>query len=202
MARSPTRRSTRSSRRPRMSSTTTTRRRSGGSSIGSPGSDGCLTRISSSSARSSSSSPGAEAACGAGRGDGPRPAPDTRLGQRSSVTDHEPLPAWSEPFADDVLDKLARRRPLEHITRDWAFGSGTGRGVTVGVIDSGMEADHPALAGRRRRGGRGRDRRRARRPSSGTSSATSSATGPRAARSSSASRPRSSSSRSGSSART
>jgi subtilisin len=64
------------------------------------------------------------------------------------VTDHEPLPAWSEPFADDVLEKLARRRPLEHITRDWAFGSGTGRGVTVGVIDSGMEADHPALAGR------------------------------------------------------
>jgi subtilisin family serine protease len=62
--------------------------------------------------------------------------------------DHALLPAWSEPFADDMLAALARRRPLEHIDRDWAFGTGTGRGVTVGVIDSGMEAAHPALAGR------------------------------------------------------
>jgi subtilisin family serine protease len=64
------------------------------------------------------------------------------------VTDHEPRPAWSEPFADEVLASLVRRRPLEQVTREWAFGGGTGRGVTVGVIDSGMEADHPALGGR------------------------------------------------------
>jgi subtilisin family serine protease len=37
---------------------------------------------------------------------------------------------------------------LAGIDRDWAFGNGTGRAVTVGVIDSGMEADHPALGGR------------------------------------------------------
>jgi subtilisin family serine protease len=62
--------------------------------------------------------------------------------------DHESLPAWSEPFAADDLAALARRRPLGRIERDWAFGSGTGRGVTVGVIDSGMEVDHPRLDGR------------------------------------------------------
>jgi subtilisin len=61
---------------------------------------------------------------------------------------HEQLPAWSEPFTDDMLATLARRRPLDHLDRDWAFGGGTGRGVTVGIIDSGVEADHPAVAGR------------------------------------------------------
>src|SRR5207237_6075988 len=36
--------------------------------------------------------------------------------------------------------------PLAGLTREWAWGGSTGRGVRVAVIDSGIEADHPALA--------------------------------------------------------
>ena len=67
-------------------------------------------------------------------------------GQRRD--EDEGLPAWAEPFAPDVLDRLSRRRHLTGIDRDWAFGGATGRGLTVAVIDSGLEADHPALHGR------------------------------------------------------
>ncbi|MDQ3689416.1 MAG: S8 family serine peptidase [Chloroflexota bacterium] len=57
------------------------------------------------------------------------------------------LPAWSEPFADP---KHALRRPLRlrGLTRDWAWGGSTGKGVRVGIIDSGLENDHPQLRGR------------------------------------------------------
>lgn len=57
-------------------------------------------------------------------------------------------PAWSEPFIGAALKSLARTARLDRIDRDWAFGGATGRGVTVCVIDSGVEADHPALEGR------------------------------------------------------
>ncbi|MEO7294696.1 MAG: S8 family serine peptidase [Candidatus Limnocylindria bacterium] len=59
----------------------------------------------------------------------------------------EPLPAWSEPFADP---KHALRRPLRlrGLTREWAWGGATGKGVRVGIIDSGLENDHPRLRGR------------------------------------------------------
>ncbi len=59
-----------------------------------------------------------------------------------------PGPAWSEPFIGDALARLRREARLERIDRDWAFGGATGRGVSVCLIDSGVEADHPALAGR------------------------------------------------------
>lgn len=36
---------------------------------------------------------------------------------------------------------------LEQITPDWALAGGTGRGITVAVIDSGVDASHPGLAG-------------------------------------------------------
>jgi subtilisin len=50
------------------------------------------------------------------------------------------LPAWSEPFHDDVT---AHRLGLEHpVTRAWAYGDGSGRGVRVAVIDSGVESGH------------------------------------------------------------
>lgn len=57
------------------------------------------------------------------------------------------LPAWSEPFAGD---RTGLRRPsrLDPIDRAWAFEGSTGHGVTVAVIDSGLEVDHPALQGR------------------------------------------------------
>ncbi len=37
---------------------------------------------------------------------------------------------------------------LRGISRDWAWGGATGKGVRVGIIDSGLETDHPRLAGR------------------------------------------------------
>jgi subtilisin len=57
------------------------------------------------------------------------------------------LPAWSEPFVGERggLDRLA---PLRSIDRAWAFGGVDGSGVTVAVIDSGVERAHPAVGDR------------------------------------------------------
>jgi subtilisin family serine protease len=52
-------------------------------------------------------------------------------------------PAWSEQFRPD---RLRRFRPLAlpaPITPEWAWGGGTGRGVRVAVVDSGIDARHP-----------------------------------------------------------
>jgi len=57
------------------------------------------------------------------------------------------LPAWSEPFADPRRE-LRRSTRLRGVTREWAWGGATGAGVRVGIIDSGLENDHPALRGR------------------------------------------------------
>ena len=100
------------------------------------------------------------------------------------------LPAWSEPFAGDRRAALARPRRSRRRDRDWAFGGADGAGVTVAIIDSGVEGDHPAVGGKlrrerpgraRRRGGPSRRRRRRR--------STSSATGPPAPGSSTGWRP-------------
>jgi subtilisin len=56
------------------------------------------------------------------------------------------LPAWSEPFADAA--GLARDMRLRGISRDWAWGGSAGAGVRVGILDSGLEKDHPRLLGR------------------------------------------------------
>lgn len=56
------------------------------------------------------------------------------------------LPAWSEPFTD--IPAIARRMRLRGITREWAWGGSTGAGMRVGILDSGLEASHPRLAGR------------------------------------------------------
>jgi len=36
---------------------------------------------------------------------------------------------------------------LADLSPEWAWGGSTGRGVRVGVVDSGIEADHPSLGG-------------------------------------------------------
>lgn len=58
------------------------------------------------------------------------------------------LPAWSEPFAARNRAGLERRSPLWAMSREDAWGSGDGAGVTVAIIDSGVEPDHPAVGGR------------------------------------------------------
>lgn len=57
------------------------------------------------------------------------------------------LPAWSEPFADP-RGALRRSLRLRGVTREWAWGESTGRGVRVAIIDSGLENAHPMLRGR------------------------------------------------------
>jgi subtilisin len=55
------------------------------------------------------------------------------------------LPAWSEAF---TADRLAPARPLGvPISRGWAWGGSTGRGVKVAVIDSGVDGVHPRVGG-------------------------------------------------------
>lgn len=53
-------------------------------------------------------------------------------------------PAWSWQFEPEALRE--RSVPLPRvITREWAFDGGTGRGVRVGIVDSGVDAGHPAV---------------------------------------------------------
>lgn len=59
-----------------------------------------------------------------------------------------PRPAWSEPFIGAALEDLVRAARLDRIDRDWAFDGSTGAGATVCIIDSGVDAGHPALSGR------------------------------------------------------
>lgn len=57
------------------------------------------------------------------------------------------LPAWSNQFAADARRELSALGPIGALTREWAWGNGTGKGVRVAVVDSGIEADHPAVGG-------------------------------------------------------
>lgn len=60
---------------------------------------------------------------------------------------NELLPAWSEPFVvDGPGDAPALDLPTR-LTHDWAYGDRSGRGVRVAVIDSGIDAGHPAVGG-------------------------------------------------------
>ncbi len=60
----------------------------------------------------------------------------------------EALPAWSEPFVQERRAGLRRTLPLGEIDRDSIFSDSDGSGVTVAIIDSGIERDHPAIGGR------------------------------------------------------
>ncbi|HET6167503.1 MAG TPA: S8 family serine peptidase [Marmoricola sp.] len=55
------------------------------------------------------------------------------------------LPAWSEAFAAGSLPDLPAL-PFDD-ARDWAFGGSTGAGVSVAIVDSGVDSDHPAVGG-------------------------------------------------------
>lgn len=54
-------------------------------------------------------------------------------------------PAWSEPFAEEALATVAPLDLPDPITREWAWGGSTGAGVRVAVVDSGIDATHPAV---------------------------------------------------------
>lgn len=58
---------------------------------------------------------------------------------------HPTLPAWSEPFTDGRREALGHSVPFARVDREWAFGGSDGSGVTVAIIDSGVERGHPAL---------------------------------------------------------
>ncbi|HEX2755715.1 MAG TPA: S8 family serine peptidase [Candidatus Limnocylindrales bacterium] len=60
----------------------------------------------------------------------------------------ERLPAWSEPFATENRAGLARRRPFGTMERSAVFDRVDGTGITVAIIDSGVDPDHPAIGGR------------------------------------------------------
>ena len=60
----------------------------------------------------------------------------------------EMRPAWSSAFAPEQIRRIPAVPHLEAITREWAWGGSTGAGVKVAVIDSGIDNDHPAIAGR------------------------------------------------------
>ena len=55
-------------------------------------------------------------------------------------------PAWSWQFEPERLGRVRPTLPAR-ITREWAMDDGTGAGVKVAVIDSGIEAAHPAVGG-------------------------------------------------------
>jgi subtilisin len=75
-----------------------------------------------------------------------RPAADV-AGTESAMTDPA-LPAWSDAFLPDARAGLERVRPLGVMDRAAVFGASDGAGVTVAIIDSGVEGDHPAVGGR------------------------------------------------------
>lgn len=54
--------------------------------------------------------------------------------------------AWSEYFEPDRLRPFPAV-PLPQDAVQWAWGGSDGRGVRVAVVDSGVDADHPAVRG-------------------------------------------------------
>ena len=54
------------------------------------------------------------------------------------------LPAWSLPAGAADQIALEANWPAE-ITREWAWGGATGKGVRVCILDSGVDASHPLV---------------------------------------------------------
>jgi subtilisin len=64
----------------------------------------------------------------------------------ASVAVDEELPAFSWPRRAEDQPPIFPV-PWEEVTPEWAWGGATGKGIKVCVVDSGIEADHPALHG-------------------------------------------------------
>jgi len=60
------------------------------------------------------------------------------------VSEPADLPAWSLPAGAGERISIGVDWP-EQVTRDWAFGEATGKGVRVGDIDSGIDLTHPDI---------------------------------------------------------
>ena len=56
----------------------------------------------------------------------------------------ESLPAWSLAAGAGAQIAIGVEWP-ERVTRDWAWGGSTGKGVTVCILDSGVESGHPLV---------------------------------------------------------
>ena len=54
------------------------------------------------------------------------------------------LPAWSLPAGAGERIAIGVEWP-ERVTREWAFGGSTGKGVRVCILDSGIESGHPRV---------------------------------------------------------
>jgi subtilisin family serine protease len=55
----------------------------------------------------------------------------------------ESLPAWSMPA--EAAKQISIGDWPEQVTRDWAWGGATGKGIRVCILDSGVEAGHPLV---------------------------------------------------------
>jgi subtilisin family serine protease len=60
------------------------------------------------------------------------------------VSNAEHLPAWSLPAGSAESLELPTEWP-GRVTRDWAWGDSTGKGVKVCILDSGIEVGHPMV---------------------------------------------------------
>jgi subtilisin len=65
----------------------------------------------------------------------------------SDAADEIWIPAWSDPFLSRSAAD-AHLSPFQEYDRELAWGGATGAGVTVAIIDSGVEPDHPLVGGR------------------------------------------------------
>jgi subtilisin family serine protease len=69
------------------------------------------------------------------------------MGTQEPARSHaESLPAWSLPADAGAQISIGVDWP-ERVTRDWAWGDSTGKGMRVCILDSGVEADHPQVGG-------------------------------------------------------